>query len=126
MAQRALQTLMEIQCEEVYTRTLIQCDEATLFQRLSSHWGPFGPLILQTTLGINPHVPIASSLEVAASEVTLPCCSRAELVKGRCEHADSVLRMMQRRRQFEQSEGELSRRIEMSSSNIRRLCATPS
>ncbi len=111
---------MEIQCAEVYSRTLLQCDEATLFQRLASHQGPFGAVVLQTALGINLSAK-PSSLSEASVNVLLPCCSLLEHRSGRCKHASGVAELLERRRQFEEQQGEVTRRINQSAANIRLL-----
>ncbi|CUG89083.1 Hypothetical protein, putative [Bodo saltans] len=126
--------VMELECAEVYSRTIIHCEEADILQRACLGFRRFGiPGPSSFSVGsIEPGSPADVRQSSSSNTVSLPgggprinisnscsvCCKRREIADGTCAHAAEAAASVLRYQQFNEYHADITQRLRAASSRI--------
>jgi hypothetical protein len=126
---------MQLECAEVYSRTIIHCEEVEVLQRACLTFQRFGITGLSSSSAgsFDPGSPIESRQALQSNTVSLPgggskinvsnscgvCCKRREIVQGTCAHAAEAAASVLRYQQFNEYHDDIAQRLRTASNRIR-------
>lgn len=124
---------MSLECAEVYSRTIIQCEEVETLQRACLVFRRLGVVafMLETipsrTTKTNPSASSAGAVTLAGKAgFSLDvgnscgvCCKRREIVQGTCAHAAEAAESVLRYHEFNDFHASINERLRNASNRIR-------